>query len=95
MVTIFEVFVPTKNKRHILLLRLRLFPRPFELWIPADVGLATLILEVDLRLIERGAKQVVASKVHAGSRRRADAKPVQSQRFAAGCTDPRRANVRT
>ena len=41
-------------------------------------------LEVDLGLIERGVKQVLGVMLDAGSRRGADAQPVQPQRVATG-----------
>ena len=52
--------------------------------IAADVRLSAFILEVDLRLIERRVKQVIGLMLHARSRRRADAQPIQPQRVAAG-----------
>ena len=56
-----------------------------KIWrIPADVRLTAFVLEVDLRLIERRAEQVIGLQLHARSRRRADAQPVEPQRVAAG-----------
>ena len=54
--------------------------------ISADIGLPAFILEVDLRLIERRVKQVVGVMLHARSRGRANAQPIQPQRIAA--SDP-------
>src|ERR1051325_10688360 len=42
-------------------------------WISANVRLAALILEVDLRLIQRSAEEVIGLQLHVRSGRRADA----------------------
>src|SRR5690242_580224 len=54
-------------------------------WIPADISLPAFILEIDLRLIQRHLKQVIAASlrlVFPGGR--ADAQPVEPQGVAGG-----------
>lgn len=52
--------------------------------IPADIRLAAFVLEVNLALIERRFKEVVRLQLHARTRQRANAQPVQPQRVATG-----------
>ena len=57
---------------------------PTERRIPTDIRLPTLVLEINLRLIERGLKKIVFGQFDAaGARRRAHLQPIQSQRVAA------------
>ena len=51
--------------------------------ISANVRLTAFVLEVDLRLIQWRAEQVIRLQLHARSCRRADAQPIQPQRVAA------------
>ena len=55
-------------------------------WIPTDIRLPAFILEVDPRLIQRCAEQVIRLQFHARTCRRADAQPVKPQSVAA--SDP-------
>ena len=52
--------------------------------ISTNVSLATLILEIDLCLIQWCAEQIIGLQFDAGARRGADAQSVQSQRVATG-----------
>ena len=52
--------------------------------VPANVRLPALVLEIDLRLIQRRVKQIVGVQLHARPGRRADAQPVEPQGVAAG-----------
>jgi len=61
-----------------------LLPAPVVRRISADVGFATFVLEIDLRLIQGSAEEIISTKFHTSSRRRANAQPIKSQRVAAG-----------
>ena len=54
-----------------------------KIWrIPADISLPAFILEINLRLVERRAEQIVGTELHACSGRRADAQPIEPQSIA-------------
>ncbi len=56
-----------------------------EIWrIAADIRFPTLILKIDLRLIDWSVKQIIGVVCYARPGWRADAQPIQPQRIAAG-----------
>ena len=70
--------------RQVFFLIWRLIATTFVWWIPAYVCLPSLVLEIDLRLIQWRRKQIVTKQLHCRSCRRADAQPIQPQRVVAG-----------
>ncbi len=75
-----------EHSEEIAFLLVRLVLGPLIRRIAADISLPTLILEIDLRLIERRLKQIIGADLDTRSGRRADAQPIEPQRIAA--SDP-------
>ncbi|OIQ70345.1 hypothetical protein GALL_480430 [mine drainage metagenome] len=73
-----------KQSQEIALLVILLLIAALIRWVPADIRLPTLILEIDLRLIQRRVEQVLGVIPHPGPCGRANRQPVQPQGVSLG-----------